>query len=113
MAISEVDKLAGVINGITTTQEELKSNLSADDGESQEQLYLGEQISIGGTVTLTQKNYATESFILDHPVYGELDSAVYKLDGGYASPGIPYVSEAFSYPGTYTQTSIELFTESF
>lgn len=62
------------------------------------------------TVTGTQRNYATDSFILDHPVYGELDSSTLRLDGGYAAGAIAYTAGAFSYPGTYTGGTSTLFT---
>lgn len=62
------------------------------------------------SVTGTRRNYGTTSFILDHPIYGELDSSTLSLDGGYAANAIQYVANAFSYPGTYTGGSSTIFT---
>ena len=40
-------------------------------------------INVTGTYVVTKYLLTTDSFVLDHPVYGELDSSVLKLDGGY------------------------------
>ena len=44
-------------------------------------------IQLSTSIICTKNIYPSDSFILDHPVYGSLNSAVYKLDGGYLSTG--------------------------
>jgi hypothetical protein len=54
-------------------------------------LYL---LGFNGTITatahgtITTSLYPSDSFILDHPVYCNLNSSVLKLDGGYASSSV-------------------------
>lgn len=44
-----------------------------------------ESIRLSGLWVVSSLIVASDSFVLDHPVKGALDSSVYKLDGGYSS----------------------------
>jgi hypothetical protein len=43
-----------------------------------------DSVRLSSTTIISSLVYPSDSFILDHPVYGELDSSILKLDGGYA-----------------------------
>lgn len=77
---TEVGKIIGnIINKQVTTDE----NLAAQEVDSQVVIVNQEQFRLSGTLSIVKRAYATDSFILDHPVYGELDSSTLKIDGGY------------------------------
>ena len=80
MTASEVGKIIGKT---ISEQSVVKENLSADSADNELNVINQEELVVDGKITITKKIYATDSFILDHPVQGELDSAVYKLDEGY------------------------------
>lgn len=42
-------------------------------------------IKITGIWVISSLIVASDSFVLDHPVRGYIDSSIYKLDGGYSS----------------------------
>lgn len=48
--------------------------------------FLG-RVIVTGKLVVTAWYYAEDSFVLDHPVLGEIDSSVLKIDGGYAPSG--------------------------
>jgi len=96
MSLDATSKLGSVIGGLTNDQDTIKQNLSPDDSESQEQLVAFEQEVHQGSILVIQKNYPTDSFVIDHPVYGYIDSATLKLDGGYGG-----TLGGFSLPGTF------------
>ncbi len=43
-----------------------------------------ESINLSGSYFVYKNPMSTTSFVLDHPVYGELDSSTLLIDGGYA-----------------------------
>lgn len=83
MALDYASKIGAAIGSMSKEQDTIKENISPDDPEDQFQIVTFEFLRLGGTATLTQLMYPTDSFILDHPVYGELDSNVLQIDGGY------------------------------
>ncbi len=84
MSLDPVKELARNLATTANEQESVKQNLSGDDTEALLQLQSNEKIVMSGSFLATKYTYATDSFIIDHPVYGELDSSVLLLDGNYA-----------------------------
>lgn len=78
-----IKKLAGRIASLSEEQSEIKDNISPEEPGAALNLFFRNDIRVTGQVTLTKKVHSGTSFVLDHPVYGELDSAVLALDGGY------------------------------
>jgi len=76
-------ELGRIIGGLSNDQSAIKENLSPDDVNAQLNVVNSEQFETKGVLTATKFTYASDSFIIDHPVQGELDSAVYLIDGGY------------------------------
>lgn len=84
MSLNAVNKLATLLSDNINETDDVKRNISPDDLNSNYPLFINENpIKLTGTITLTKYTYATNSFVIDHPVYGELDSSVLLLDGGY------------------------------
>lgn len=83
MSLDPVKQLASTIASTANEQGTIKQNLSGDDTEALLQLQNSERIIMSGTIVAIKYVYATNSFVIDHPVYGELDSSVLLLDGGY------------------------------
>jgi hypothetical protein len=96
MAINAATKLGQLIGKLSSEQDTIKQNISPDDTESQEQVYSQEEIILEGTTKAIKWNYGEDSFILDHPVYGYIDSNLLRIDGGYASS-----LSGFSFPGSF------------
>lgn len=108
MSLSGIDKLGGKISGIANEVDTTKQSISPDEAAAQQQIYSNERITIVGELVVNKLTYTTSSFILDHPVYGELDNVNYEMDGGYAQfAGAPFpLAFPFSFGGS---TTVELF----
>lgn len=91
MALDAATEVGGIIgSNIKATKQIQEDHVSA---EVQNSLLLSpiSRSKVETTVTITQYFYGDTAFILDHPVYGELDSSTLELDGDYAqSDGNPF-----------------------
>lgn len=85
MVLDSTKEFAGIISNLINEQQVIKNNLSSDEESAQLIIKNRSSIIVSGTVIVTQKVYDSTSFILDHPVLGELDSSTLQLDGGYSS----------------------------
>lgn len=81
--VTSAKELGRILGQLANNQSAIKENLSADDVNAQFNVVNSEQFEVHGSLTLTKKTYASDSFILDHPTQGELDSSTLLLDGGY------------------------------
>lgn len=89
MSLNSTSQLAKLLADQTSETDEIKSNISPDDLNSSLPIFVNEPpIKITGTITVTAYIYATNSFIIDHPVYSKLDDPNLLLDGGYAEEGL-------------------------
>lgn len=79
------EELGRTIAGISNEQARMKENMMPDDVDQQLLLFNGEAIKINLEVIGHYNIISSTSFVLDHPVYGELDSSTLQLDGGYTS----------------------------
>lgn len=84
MVLDAATQLGRKIGQIASEQDEIKQNISPDAAASDDQYVMTERLRLFGTMTATALLYPTDSFIIDHPVYGEIDSSVLKIDGGYS-----------------------------
>lgn len=88
MSLSAVEKLGGLLGSSMNEQQVIKDNISPNDDA---QILLTSidtaSIALAGTLVVNKLTYATDSFILDHPLYCDLNSSVLKLDGGYDETG--------------------------
>lgn len=75
---------------------DLQENISPADPAALFQVGASVNFALQGTATLTAWELDPNSFALDHPVYGILDSATLSLDGGYKQWGT-------TFPWTWTE----------
>ena len=87
MALDNASKLGKNIGTLSKQQNQTSENISPEEADSTLLLKQQETIEIVGTATFTAKYYDLTSFIIDHPIAGELDSSVLEIDGGYAQTG--------------------------
>jgi len=85
MGLSSAEELGRIIAMNSNKTEQLKEDVFASDVSAAMLLAPLDRFKITMTVVGNQLNYSSTAFILDHPVYGELDSSTLALDGGYAS----------------------------
>lgn len=97
--------LGAVLGNMSKEQSDIKSNISPNEQNANAFIVSQEQVQLSGTLTVTAYFYPEDSFILDHPVYGELDSSVLKLDGGYAETTEGGVSFPVTFPITFVEGS--------
>jgi len=83
-----IAEIGRIIGNLSKEQSTIKENISADETETQDTIYASFVSELQCTGIINKLTYPTDSFILDHPIYGELDSSVLKLDGGY-DPSVP------------------------
>jgi len=114
MSLNSAKQLGKTIAGISNNTETLNQNLSPEDPGASFPIFISESIQLTDrTLTVTRYNYTTTSFILDHVVYGELDSTILELDGGYAQiaaqPEFPWTFPATFQDGTDSTTAVGVF----
>ena len=83
-------ELGMALGKMSQSQSDLKAGAFGDEDDGLLNFVLNKKLVMTGTATLTSYLYATNSFIPGHPVYGELDSPVLLLDGGYAATADTY-----------------------
>ena len=107
--LDNTSKIADVIGKISKKQDNADSNIRADDTFGVLSIFNTEFLKITGSLTLTQRNYSTTSFVLDHPIYGELDSSTLEIDGGYSEGfGFP-----MTFPASFAESSSVIYTTTF
>lgn len=84
MTLDEGKLLARSIADISNEQQDIKQNMSPDDSDAQLQVGFSSLLQATASVSVTAKYLAATSFVVDHPVYGYVDSATYAIDGGYS-----------------------------
>ena len=108
MALNSASQLGSMIGGLSSQQDNIMDNMTGDD-ESQDQLFSTDELVVEGTIVLNKLTYPTDSFILDHPVYGDIDSSVLKIDGGY----IEGAKFNLTFPISFEGAEEVIFTKSF
>jgi len=96
MALDSATALGEMIGKLSADQDNIKENISPDDTETQEQVYAQEEVVSEGDIQVIRKNYADDSFVIDHPVLGYINSATLKIDGGYGG-----ALGGFTFPGSF------------
>ena len=92
----ETRRLADKIAGLSREQSDIKDNISPEAVDAALNLFARLPVRVRGHITLTKKFFPEDSFVIDHPVYGEIDSSVLKIDGGYAAgEDEEFVSKSF------------------
>lgn len=85
MGLSSAEMIGKAIANSINQSQEIKQDAIPAEIINSMLLAPVERTKVTLTVVGNYKHYPTTSFILDHPVYGELDSSTLQLDGGYSS----------------------------
>jgi hypothetical protein len=72
--------LGDLANRLSTVE----GNIYPDDPSAQLQLLMSEIMNMDENGTISVGVYGTQAFILDHPVYCNLNSSILRLDENYA-----------------------------
>jgi hypothetical protein len=110
MALDSTSQVAKIIGDLRKGQRVLEESIP-DESDSNFLLAPSDGLKITGEVVFTKKLYDPQSFILDHPVQGELDSPILVIDGGYLSSGMAF---PISFPLSFDAEGSEvIFTTTF
>lgn len=93
--LNATSEIASVIGGLASKNDSVSSNISPDDVFGLLNQLNTDFLQGSGSVTVTGLGYGSTSFVLDHPVYGELDSSTLSLDGGYTGSSSVLYTETF------------------
>jgi len=96
VALTAAEELGRAIAGISNTQNSLKEDIVGDEIEQSILLSPIDTTQLETTVTLKKNVYPTDSFIIDHPVYGEIDSSTLEIDGGYLAGSTDIVLDTYT-----------------
>jgi len=107
MALDGISKLGTALGKLSSDQSEIKQNISPDETDAIDYIVNYEEVVVEGTVIGTKRTYASDSFIIDHPVLGDIDSSTLKIDGGYDTNELTI---PVTMPITLGETSEVLFT---
>lgn len=102
------------IGKLSAKQTETQDQLQSDELAGSFNIVQNEEFQINGTLVVTKWNLPSTSFIIDHPVYGVLDSAVLEIDSGYGVQG--QISFPLSMPIVFSSGTVVtevLYTVSF
>ena len=81
---SSAEELGRAIANIANQGNSTREDLLADDLTQNMLFGPTDNVKVTLSVTGTRFSYPSTSFILDHPVYCDLDSATLEIDGGHA-----------------------------
>jgi hypothetical protein len=98
MTLDAAKNIGRSIGNLYKEQDDIKQNISADDSDALFLLSSSETVKITGSFVATKYNYASNAFIIDHPINSQLDSSIYELDLGYSLHdmwlGLPFSGNA-------------------
>ena len=103
MGLSAAEELGKIIASSVNAQARIEQDFIADDPNQSMLMTNAEKITVNLKVTGTKKLYKTDSFIIDHPTQGIVDSPTLLIDGGYAT-----AVNAFSLPVSFPLTFNEI-----
>lgn len=83
MSINSSRELGTKLGEINQEQSDIRSNLSANEQDANIVLITTEAMKLIGSLVVTKKIYDDTSFIINHPVQGDIDSSTLYIDGGY------------------------------
>lgn len=96
MGLGEGDELGGIIGGLIGGQGDTNQMLSGDEGGAQDTMFASFMTTLDTTVSVFARDLSGSAFIVDHVVYGEVDSSVLEIDGyGYVNGARLLYTESF------------------
>lgn len=94
MGLSSAEMIGKAIANSVNQSQEIKQDAIPAEIINSMLLAPIETVNVGVSAVGNFKYYGTSTFVLDHPVYGDLDSSTLHLDGTYSST----TSSVWSYP---------------
>lgn len=85
MTLSTTNKLGTILGRTLNEQTDVERNIEGDETYSSFTLEISEIPEVEYSLTLVKKNLPTTGFIMDHPVYGNLNNNNYIFNQDYAS----------------------------
>ena len=92
MGLSAEEELGYLIGDISSEQNNIKENVLPDESLNVFLLAPFETAAVFTYYGASAQYYGTSTFVIDHPVYGDIDSSILHIDGGYASTSVLYSS---------------------
>jgi len=80
VSLDSTKEVGKIIGNTISELDNTKANLTASDSSGQFNFEFQDNFRINGEITLTKKEYANDSFIIDHPIQGEIDSGIDSSD---------------------------------
>lgn len=80
-----VTDLGNILGSSMRSASDYKQDFVETEGVTDIQLSMLESVKVTGSVYVYLNYLATSSFVIDHPVYGDVDSSTLSIDGDYAS----------------------------
>ena len=109
MTLNPAVELGRTIGALSQAQDNLQDQVSPNDpGNVAPPIVFDPSIVIGGggiginSFKAIKWFLATDSFVIDHPVYGDIDSSTLKIDGGYQQADLLDVPFPLTYPIVWT-----------
>lgn len=111
MSLNSASQLGQTIAALMNKKDEIKRTMRPDDPYGQLELNSTASVILQGTVQFYRLQYGESSFIIDHPVYGYINSPTLRIDGGYEI--LLQVSFPLSFPIIWTSSngSVLIFQE--
>ena len=97
-------ELASILGSNMKSAADYKESFVTTENSSNLQFVNIDTIEVTGSYYVYKKNLKSDSFVLDHPVYGELDSSILIIDGGYAVTQTASSTFPLSFPIIFTIT---------
>lgn len=93
-------RLGRLLSSVIREKDDLLRNVEGDETESSLLFGITQPIKLNLAVVIYKKNLPIDGFVMDHPVYSNLNNGNYKLDIGYGhmEPG------SFAFPATFPIT---------
>ena len=80
-------EVGSILAGLARDNQSIRESAIYDEADNDYLVTSIDSAQLTTTVYVIKQNYPTTSFIIDHPVYGDIDSSILEIDGGYASGG--------------------------
>lgn len=77
------EQIGNAIANIAKSVNTIKEDALVDETDGTYLVGAVETLKLNVTMYAWRRNYSTTSFVIDHPVYGDIDSSVLYIDGDY------------------------------
>ena len=100
MSLSYTEKLGKTVGDIANRSSETERNIEGDDTSSSFNFEFFHPIKLSLGIRLIKYNLPIDGFVMDHPIYGDLNNGAYRLNIGYGG----FTPGSFTFPATFPIT---------